>query len=408
MQIVTTLIQSDLNRIPGEIQRIETAGYDGVLTQENRHDPFLPLGVAAVNSERVILGTGAAIAFPRSPMLTANLSWDLQIASKGRFVLGIGPQVKGHNERRFSLHWSPPAPRIREYVLSLRAIWHTWKTGEPLAFEGEHYNFTLMTPNFTPETMSHPPPPVTVGAVGPAMLRVAGEVGDGVRLHGFCTRRYFENVVLPELQTGLGRGGQSRENFQVSAGGFIATGATDAEVAEQVDFLRQRIAFYGSTRAYWPVLEQHGLVGLGEKLNHMSKTNQWKSMAAEVSDEVIDLFAAIGRHDEIAAQIDKQFGGLMDLVSDSASYDMPGTLPPDVIQDIQRLDTPFRGFANTNGRIWRKSQRAVIGPTHLSQYVGLSIEVVKEVIFHRQSRLHQAHDLTELCRWPIKTLSRKS
>ena len=131
-------------------------------------------------------------------------------------------------------------------------------------------------------------------------------------------------------------------------------------------------------------------------------------MAAEVSDDVIDLFAAIGRHDEIAAQIDKQFGGLMDLVSDSASYDMPGTLPPDVIQDIQRLDTPFRGFANTIGRIWRQSQRAVIGATHLSQYVGLSIEVVKEVIFHRQSRLHQAHDLTELCRWPIKTLSRKS
>ncbi len=136
MQIVTTLIQSDLNRVPEEIRRIESAGYDGVLTQENRHDPFLPLGVAAVNSEKLLLGTGVAIAFPRSPMLTANLAWDLQVASRGRFVLGIGPQVKGHNERRFSVKWTPPAPRIREYVLSLRAIWKAWKTGGELAFQG--------------------------------------------------------------------------------------------------------------------------------------------------------------------------------------------------------------------------------------------------------------------------------
>jgi probable F420-dependent oxidoreductase len=344
MQIVTTLVQSDLNKVPEEIRRIEAAGYDGVLTQENRHDPFLPLAVAAVTSEKLLLGTGVAIAFPRSPMVTANLSWDLQVASRGRFVLGIAPQVKGHNERRFSVPWSPPAPRIKEYVRALRAIWHTWKTASPLEFEGEHYRFTLMTPNFTPEAMPHDPPPVTIGAVGPAMLRVAGEVCDGVRLHGFCTRKYLENVVLPELQTGLDRGARHRENFQVSAGGFIATGATDEEVAGQVDFIRQRIAFYGSTRAYWPVLEQHGLLDLGEKLNHMSKTNQWQAMPAEVSDDVVNLFTAIGRHDQIAAEIDRQFGGLMDVVSDSASYDRPGRLPSDVIQDIQRLETPFKMF----------------------------------------------------------------
>ena len=201
-----------------------------------------------------------------------------------------------------------------------------------------------MTPNFMPEETPYNPPPVTLGAVGPAMLRVAGEVADGVRLHGFCTRRYFENVVLPELQTGLDRGGKARENFQVSAGGFIATGATDGDVAAQLDFLRQRIAFYGSTRAYWPVLAQHDLLDLGEKLNHMSKTNQWQAMAAEVSDEVVSLFTAIGRYDEITAEIDNQFGGLMDVVSDSASYDRPGSLPPDLIQDIQCLETPFRQF----------------------------------------------------------------
>jgi probable F420-dependent oxidoreductase len=344
MQIVTTLIQSDLNRVPAEIGRIEAAGYDGVLTQENRHDPFLPLGVAAVNSEKLLLGTGVAIAFPRSPMLTANLSWDLQVASRGRFILGIGPQVKGHNERRFSVPWSAPAPRIREYVQSLHAIWHSWKTSSPLAFEGEHYQFSLMTPNFTPEQMPYNPPPITLGAVGPAMLRVAGEVADGVRLHGFCTRRYFENVVLPELKTGLDRSGKFREHFQISAGGFIATGATDEELATQIEFVRQRIAFYGATRAYWPVLEQHDLLDLGEKLNHMSKTEQWQAMAAEVSDEVVELFTAIGRHDVLTAEIDRQFGGLMDVVSDSASYDRPGRLPPDVIQDIQRLETPFKKF----------------------------------------------------------------
>lgn len=181
MQIHTTLVQSDLRKVTAEIQRIEAAGYDGVMTQENRHDPFLPLAVAAVASERLQLGTGVAISFPRSPMIMANLCWDLQLASRGRFVLGIGTQVKGHNERRFSVPWTAPAPRMKEYVQSLRSIWHSWKTGEALAFEGEHYNFTLMTPNFTPEPMAYAPPPVTIAAVGPAMLRVAGEVADGVR-----------------------------------------------------------------------------------------------------------------------------------------------------------------------------------------------------------------------------------
>ena len=344
MEIHTTLVQSDLREVPAEIRRIEAAGYDGVMTQENRHDPFLPLGVAAVNSERLALGTGVAIAFPRSPMVMANLCWDLQVASRGRFVLGIGPQVKAHNERRFSVPWSAPAPRMKEYIQALRAIWRSWKSGEPLSHEGEHYNFTLMTPNFTPEPMEYAPPPVTVAAVGPAMLRVAGEVADGVRLHGFCTRKYIENVILPELQTGLERGGRDRGSLQVSGGGFVVTGETDGDVAKGVDFYRARIAFYGSTRAYWPVLEQHDLLDLGEKLNHMSKNNQWQAMPAEVGDDVVELFCAIGRHDQIASAVEKHFGGVVDAVADSASYDMPGCLPPQVIRDIQAIPAPFRGF----------------------------------------------------------------
>lgn len=344
MEIHTTIIQNDLRAVPAEIQRIEAAGYDGIMTQESRHDPFLPLGVAAVNSERVTLATAVAICFPRSPMMMANLCWDLQVASRGRFVLGIGPQVKSHNIRRFSVPWSPPAPRIKEYIQSLRAIWHSWKSGEPLAYEGEHYQFTLMTPNFTPEPMAFAAPPVTMAAVGPATLRVAGEVADGVRLHGFCTSKYIENVIWPQLKTGLDRAGRSRESLQISGGGFVLTGATDEEVNTQVEFYRGRIAFYGSTRAYWPVFEQHGLEGLGEKLNYMSKNNQWKQMPAEITDDVLQLFAAIGRHDEIVKEIQQHFGGLVDSVADSASYDTPGYLPPDVIQDIQAIKTPFTGF----------------------------------------------------------------
>ena len=344
MEIFTTLVQSDLRKVPAEIQRIERAGYNGVMTQENRHDPFLPLGVAAVNSERVQLSTGVAISFPRSPMVMANLCWDLQVASRGRFVLGIGPQVKGHNERRFSVPWSAPAPRMKEYIQALRAIWHSWQTGEALAYEGQHYTFTLMTPNFIPEPMDFAPPPVTLAAVGPAMLRVAGEVADGVRLHGFCTRKYLENVIWPQLQTGLERAGRQRGSLQVSGGGFVVTGKTDEEVAALVDFYRARIAFYGSTRAYWPVLEQHDLLDLGEKLNHMSRTNQWAAMPAEISDDVVQLFCAIGRHDQIVAEVEQQFGGTVDVVADSASYDMPGTLPPEVIRDIQAIDSPCTGL----------------------------------------------------------------
>ncbi|QFU75793.1 TIGR03617 family F420-dependent LLM class oxidoreductase [Halioglobus maricola] len=345
MEIHTTLIQDDLGKVSGEIRRIEAAGYNGVMTQENRHDPFLPLAVAAVNSERVTLGTGVAIAFPRSPMVLANTCWDLQQASAGRFVLGIGPQVKGHNERRFSVPWTPPAPRMKEYIHALRAIWACWKNGgTELDFEGKHYQFSLMTPNFTPEPMAYAPPPVTMAAVGPAMLRVAGEVADGVRLHAFCTRKYIENVILPQLETGLARGERHREDLQISGGGFLVTGANDEEVATSLEFYRSRVAFYGSTRAYWPVLEQHDLLDLGEKLNHLAREGKWQEMPALISDDILQLFGAIGRHDEIVAEIQTQFGGLADVIADSASYDMPGSLPADLIRDIQSLTTPWAGF----------------------------------------------------------------
>ncbi len=344
MRVFTTIPQDDLNRVAAAARAIEAAGYDGIVTMENQHDPFLPLAVAATATDRVELLTGIAIAFARSPMSAANIGWDLQVASRGRFVMGIGSQVKGHNVRRFSVPWSPPAPRMREYVQALRAIWRCWKYGEKLDYQGEHYRFTLMTPNFVPEHTDHELPAVTMAGVGPAMLRVAGEVCDGVRLHPFCTRKYMENVVITRLEEGLAKGGRDRAHFEITGGGFLATGADDGAVAEMVERVRQRIGFYGSTRAYWPVWEQHGLEELGQELYQMSMNGEWDKMPKAISDEVVELFAAIGRHDEIAARIEERFGGISDAVFASTTTATRPDLPPDLIRDIQRIPRQFTGF----------------------------------------------------------------
>ena len=337
MKVFATLPQADLNDIPEAIQRIEADGYDGIVALENRHDPFLPLAVAAVHSERLDLATGVAIAFPSSPMNAAKLGWDLQQASSGRFELGLGSQVRGHIERRFSVKWSAPAARLREYVESIRAIWNTWLTGEPLNYQGEFYNFTLMTPNFTPEPLTVPLPKITMAAVGPAMLRTAGRVCDGVRLHAFCTRPYLEEKVLPQLEKGLQENSLTRDRFEISGGGFLCTGPDDESVEKMMDWVRYRIGFYGSTKAYWPVFEQHDLLDLGQELNHLSKNDGWSKMAALVSDDVVRLFAAVGRHDEIAAAVSERFGGLTDAIGASASPEIPADLPPAVIQEIQAI-----------------------------------------------------------------------
>jgi probable F420-dependent oxidoreductase len=345
MRVLATLPQDDLNDVPAAARAAEAAGYDGLITMENRNEPFLALGVAAVNTTRIGLATGIAIAFARSPMAVANASWDLQRASHGRFVLGLGSQIRAHNEHRFSVAWTPPAPRLREYVEALRAIWRRWEQGGTLDYRGQHYRFTLMTPNFVPTSTHQPMVPVTLAAVGPAMLRVAGEVGDGVRLHPFCTRRYLDEAVARELRAGFARGGRARERFEISGGGFIATGADAAAVAEMVEWVRYRIAFYGSTPAYWPVLEAHGLGDLGRKLNVMSKAGQWDAMAREISDDVLRLFAVVGTHRELAQAVAERFGGAADTVALSGGYGTRQDIPPDLIQDLQRIPTAFTGFS---------------------------------------------------------------
>jgi probable F420-dependent oxidoreductase len=344
MRVTTTLPQHDLRLVPDAARQAEAAGYDGVLTMENKNDPFLAHAIAALNSDTLELGTSVAISFPRSPMVVANVCWDLQIASRGRFVLGLGPQIRPHNEKRFSVRWTPPVPRMREYVHALRAIWRCWEKGEKLNFEGEHYTFTLMPPYFVPVSQHMKMVPVTLAAVGPHSLRLAGEVADGVRLHPFCTRRYVDEAVLPRLAEGMAKTGRGLEHFEISGGGFIATGPDEATTARNAAWVRTRIGFYGSTPDYWPVLELHGHGDLGRKLNALSKQGKWTEMTSAVPEELVHLFAAVGTHKEIAGKIEERFGGVADAITPRGDPAIEADIPPDLIQDIRRIPARFRGF----------------------------------------------------------------
>ena len=344
MRVETGIPMSDWRSIAAAAQRAEAIGFDGITMPEIANDPFMPLAFAALATERIQLGTAIAVAFARSPMMVANTAWDLQLNSRGRFGLGLGPQVKGHNERRFSVPWSAPVPRLREYIESLRAIWRCWELGESLSYEGEHYRFTLMTPEFSPPASGLPPIPVTIAAVGPEMLRLAGRVCDGVRLHGFCTRRYLEEVALPRVLDGLETSGRDRKHFEVWGGGFIATGRDADEVAKQFEWCRYRIAFYGSTRSYSPVLTLHGWDDLAAKLHEMSKRGQWKQMAAQVPDEVVHEFTATAPYSELKPAVERRFGGLVDSIAFGFPDDVPTGLARELIDDLRTIPQTFQGF----------------------------------------------------------------
>ena len=344
MRVITQLPNEDLRRSQTAARAAEEAGFDGVVALENAHGPYLPLAVAALATDRIQLGTAVAMAFPRSPTITAHQGWDLQQASRGRFYLGLGSQVKAHNERRYGIPWTPPAPRMRDYIGAVRAIWHAWETETPLKYASEHYTLTLMTPNFSPRPTGLPPAPISMAAIGPAMLHVAGEVCDGVRLHPFCTRRYLEEVCVPEVEQGLARAGRTRKDIEVVGGGFIATGPDAATVAKMLEYVRFRIAFYCSTRAYWHVLRLHGLEDLGEKLARYPREGRWNEMAAQIPEDVIGLFAVVGTYDTIVGEIEKRYGGCADTISFQAPLE--GDLRPlrEVVEGIQRIPGAFAGY----------------------------------------------------------------
>jgi probable F420-dependent oxidoreductase len=342
---VSTLVPYDDWRACGPAAaEIEGLGYDVIQCPELKHDPFIPLALAALATERVELATSVAIAFPRSPMIVANLAWDLHRHSKGRFVVGLGSQVKPHNERRFSVPWIAPAARMGEFVEALRAIFRAWETGERLNYQGEHYKFTLMTPEFSPGPVGLKMPPIMIAAVGPVMLKTAARHCDGVRLHGFSTRKYLEDVVRPLLAGELEKAGKSFAHFEVTGGGFVVTGPNEAAVARAAEKIRYRVAFYGSTPAYRGVLELHGHGELGEKLQHATRQGAWDKMAAMVSDEVLELFVARAPYSDLPAAIQKRFGGVVDTISLEFLSDDPPEVKRDLIKAIQAIPSSFQGY----------------------------------------------------------------
>lgn len=312
----------DPSDVVATAERAEAAGYDGLWTAEVAHDPFLPLALAAEHTERVKLGTGIAVAFARSPMNLAMLANDLQILSEGRFLLGLGSQIKPHIEKRFSMPWSHPAPRMRELVLAIRAIWASWADGSRLAFRGEFYRHTLMTPMFDPGPNPFGNPEIFVAAVGVKMTEVAGEVADGLLAHGFTTERYLREVTVPAIERGLAVGGRSRADFQISYPGMIVTGTDEAELATATRAVKRQLAFYGSTPAYRPVLELHGWGDLQPELNARSRRGEWEEMADLISDEMVEAFAVVGTLEEVPAKVLARFDGLVDRFSFYAPYEM--------------------------------------------------------------------------------------
>ncbi len=320
--------------------RLEAEGYSGAWTAETAHDPFLPLATAAATTSEIELGTSIAVAFARNPMLLANIGWDLQTLTQGRFVLGLGSQIKPHITKRFSMEWSRPAARMREMIQAIRAIWDTWQHGTPLQFRGEFYRHTLMTPFFTPDASDlagFGPPKIFLAGVGELMTEVAGEVCDGFLCHGFTTERYLREVTLPALERGRAKAGQTLDDFQIVGPSFVVTGTTEEEIEAAKQGTRQQIAFYGSTPAYRGVLDIHGWGGLQDELNALSKQGKWAEMGQLIDDEILETFAVVGAPEEIAPELGKRYGDVISRISFYAPYRSDPERWRSVIEGIKEL-----------------------------------------------------------------------
>lgn len=315
-------IPFDANGVAEQSRREESAGYDGAWAAEVGHDPLLILAGAATATTRLELGTGIVVAFGRSPMITATMANDVQLLSKGRLMLGLGSQIKPHIEKRYSMPWSQPAARMREYILAMRAIWSSWNLDTKLNFRGEFYRHTLMTPFFSPGPNPFGPPKVFLAAVGERMTEVAGEVADGLLVHPFTTERYLREVTLPALERGLAAAGRSREDFQISLSGLIATGESDEELGRAIGRVRSQIAFYGSTPAYRGVLELHGWGELQSELNSLSRTGDWEKMGELINDEVLAELSIVASLADAAPRVLERFGDVIDRFSVYAPYTM--------------------------------------------------------------------------------------
>jgi probable F420-dependent oxidoreductase len=307
-------IPNRLARVADAACALELDGYDGGWTAETSHDPFLPLLLAAEHTSRLELGTNIAVAFARNPMIVANVGWDLQAYSRGRFILGLGTQIRPHIENRFSMPWSHPALRMREFISALHAIWSAWTDGTKLRFEGEFYTHKIMTPMFTPEPQPYSAPKVFLAAVGEAMTEMCGEVADGHLGHPMVSKRYLDEVTLPALMRGMQRSGRDRNDFGVSCEVMVATGETEAELAAATVAVRKQIAFYGSTPAYQKVLALHGWGDLHTELHRLSLAGEWDTMGSLIDDEMLAAFAVVGPVDTIAVALKSRCEDVVDRV----------------------------------------------------------------------------------------------
>jgi probable F420-dependent oxidoreductase len=309
-----------------------TLGYDGFFTAETQYDPFLPLALAASAQPGLEIGTAIAVAFPRSPMVMAMTAWDLARMSDGRFMLGLGTQVRGHIVRRFSSTWDKPVPRLREYIQALRAIWASFQDSVPLSFEGEFYRFSLITPFFNPGPIRHPSVPVYIAGVGPHLSRLAGEMCQGFHVHPFHTTGYLDQVVIPGISAGAARGGRTVDDVEIATTVFVMTGETDAEIEQAMGPVRQQIAFYASTPSYLPVLEAEGWE-FGGELNAMSKRGLWAEMASLVPDEAVLTVGVAAPIDRLGDAIRDRYG---DRVQRIGFYTIGPTLntDPDALREV--------------------------------------------------------------------------
>jgi probable F420-dependent oxidoreductase len=298
-------LRNGMEHIVEDIRLSEEVGYDGAFNGEGQADAFLPIALAAANSTRLEMGSAVAIAFARTPMTIAYQAIDLQRFSAGRFILGLGPQIRPHIENRFSMPWSQPAARMKEFVLAIRTIWDSWDSGDDLNFAGEFYRHTLMTPNFVPAPNPYGPPKIFLAAVGPQMIRVAAQMADGVFVHPLTSELYLRETLLPKLAAH--RPGD-KPPLEIALAPFVALNQADAEAA------RRKIAFYGSTPAYLPVLEVHGWADLHLELNAMSKRGLWDEMTTKIDDEVLNAFCSVGTESEVAADLSSRFGSIADRI----------------------------------------------------------------------------------------------
>ena len=331
-----TVPTEDLRQARTIYRELEDLGYDRAFSFEAKHDPFVPLAVAGEHTSRIELGTAVAIAFARTPMTLANVAWDLQTVTGGRFVLGLGSQIRPHVEQRFSMPWDPPVGRMRELVLGIRAIWRAWETGEPLAFEGEHYTHTRMIPAFDPGPNPFGAPRILTAGVGPQMTEVAGEVADGLIVHPFNNIPFLEQAALPAVRRGLAKAGRERGDFTLQLNAMVITGESEQAMAAATQSVKGLLGFYASTPAYRPPMEAIGRGDLQPELNRLSKAGKWQELGEHIDDDFLEAFTTRGAPEEIAGKLLAKYGQHADRLAIYAPYAAPDGMWKKIVEGLKR------------------------------------------------------------------------